>query len=120
MRSICRLNRKAHDTCYFSKCSRFDVQFSCDLQGRFACALQHILPGRLRLLESAPGPKVRQSYMGWYHVQNFFTFAFDTITTIASEFEIPILTSIGVKIFTAGCKKMFYPRRLANNQKNSI
>ena len=58
MRLICRLNRKAHDTCYFPKRSRFVFRFSCDLQGRFACALQHILPDRIGLLQSAPGPKV--------------------------------------------------------------
>ena len=58
MRLICRLNRKAHDTCYFPEPSRFGFWFSCDLQGRFACAFQHMLPDRIGLLQSAPGPKV--------------------------------------------------------------
>ena len=37
---------------------RFDFRFSCDMQDRFACTLQHIVADRIGLLQSAPGPKV--------------------------------------------------------------
>ena len=50
--------KKAHDTCYFPKRSRCDFRFSCDLQGHFACTLQHSLSDRTGLLQSAPGPKL--------------------------------------------------------------
>ena len=55
---ICRLQRKAHDTCFFPKRSRCEFRFSCNLQGDFACTLQHSVPDRIGLLRSAQGPKL--------------------------------------------------------------
>ena len=57
MHSICRLEKKAHDTCYFSKRKSCNVRFSCDLQGHFACTFQHSVSARTGLLQRAPGPK---------------------------------------------------------------
>ena len=65
MHWICRLKRNAHDKCYFQSVHVVIFGSAVICRVIFACTLQHSVSDRIRLFQSAPGPKLTSIINGF-------------------------------------------------------